>query len=724
MTRQNECCQPAGRCTAVVRALLFATLFLIAGGSTLLVAQPKKKQVKPAPANPQTGVQADAPGVSSATLLEVGREKFSVAQIADAYKSKANRGGKTFSQLSRDSALDFINLYANFRLKVQAALDEGIDKRPEVIADLRTNRMQLAVPPAPNVGYLLERKLVDPAIQRIFKRRDEELLLSVIYVAMRPNDPADTLRAYNRALTILQRVKNGADFAEMAHDSSDDPATKDAGGRLPSYITGGLILPVLEDAAYETRAGTIYPGLVRVPAGFVVLKVLDRSPRVKIHGAHILVMTPASDTDPNSDAHKKAEAALKRIRAGEDFATVAREMSDDKTSGANGGDFMSYYTRSLGFEARNAKLEPEIESALYHLKDGEVSDLVRTQKFGYHILKRLDSRKITFDEEKDALRQIYKQRLMGDDRTVFVHGVVDRHGLKINPATFDQVLAAVNQNATTADTAWAAGIGNGLRGETMFEYGGVKYSVGAWIDSMRARPDLRAAALSRKGVRDAIYTLFEQTAMIDEAKNLEQEYPEFASLMQEFRDGILIFNLEDEMIWKKMNQGYTEEKGRAFYEAHKGKYLTQPKYALTEIFLYKDDDVKPAYQKALAGSVPFDTLATQLTERAGYRERNGHWGLNTAKNSDIVAQVLKLKPSLKAGDILEPFSYQGGWSIVRVDSIEAPRQMTFDEAKTEVQGDFVDDLQTQLTHDWVSQLRAKYHVRIDEKVLSAAVAGN
>lgn len=695
-----------------------ALCLLLTGAATLFAQKGSKPQ--PAATNNPGKV---APGRGAdATVLEVGRETFTVQQIADAYKRNANRGGKSFFDLGRDSAMEFINLFANYRLKVQAALDAGIDKRPEVVEDLRNNRIQLAVPPPPNTGYLLERKVVDPAVERVFKRRDDEMLLALIYVSMRPNDPADTLRAYNRALGILNQVRGGANFTTVAQDSSDDPTTKENGGRLPSYITAGMILPPIEDAAYETKAGGIYPGLVRVPAGYVILKVLDRSPRYKVRAAHILIAVPQGSVDPSSPQRRKADSVLALIRGGADFAKIAKEVSDDRVSAENGGDFLGYYTRSLGFEAKNAKLEPEIEAALFKLKDGEVSDVIRSNKFGFHILKRLDSRRPTFEEEKETIRQFYKQRLMADDRVAYERLVVDKQGMKINQSTFDQMLAAVNQSGTTADTSWAAGIGRGLRNEILFSYGGTNYTVESWIDSAKMRPDMRAVPLTRAGVRNAIYGMFTQQALIAEAQNLEAEYPEFATLMQEFRDGILIFNLEDEMIWKRLNSGFSDERGRSFFEKNRSKYMTLPKLALTEIFLYTEDDAKSIYAKARGGAEPFDTLAARHTQRKDFRERGGKWLLANAKNADIVKQVLARVPNPKPGQILEPFEYQGGFSVVRIDSVEASRPMTYEEARPEVQGDFIDDLQAELTNEWLGTLRMKYRVKVDEKVLKNALA--
>jgi peptidyl-prolyl cis-trans isomerase SurA len=679
-------------------------------------------QTKPKP-KPKTKGGTAAPAANTGTVvLDVGREKFTAQQIADAYQKNSNRG-KTFFQLERDSALDFVNLYANYRLKVQAAEDEGLDKKPEVIEDLRNNRMQLAIPSAPATGYLIERKVVDPAVEAIFKRRSEELKVAVIFSSMRPADPADTLRAYQRTLKMYERLKAGVDFARMAADSSDDPNTKASGGVI-GYITAGMVLRSLEDAAYETQAGKVYDGIIRVPSGFVLLKVIDRVPRYKVHAAHILIQGNPKDTAnvaATSDMYSRLATAQERLKKGEDFATVAREMSDDKVSGANGGDLMSYYTRSLGFEAKNGKLVPEFEDAMFKLAPGEVSGPVVTQ-YGIHLIKVLDRQMPKFEDEKETIRQMYKSRFLTEDRAAFVRKTIQSQGFQLNSSTFNQMLAAVNQKGTAADSSWAAGLGSGLRSQELYSYDGKSYTLGAWIDSVEKRSELRATPLNAEGVRNSIYFLLEQPALTKAASNLETEYPEFAALMREFRDGILIFKLEEEAIWNKLNKSYDEEKGKAYFQRHQAKYMTQPKIALTEIFIYNEDEAKRLYDQVRKGDVPFDTLAAKNTQRQGYRERGGHWAAATARNADIVKQVLERRPGAKPGDILEPFSYQSGYSIIRVDSVEASHPMTYEEARSEVQGDYLEDLQKDMTKEWLDSLRLKYRVKINERALESMLA--
>lgn len=655
--------------------------------------------------------------VKDAVVLEVGREQYTVQQIADAFKKNANRGGKSFYELSLDSAQQFLSLYANYRLKVQAALEAGLDKKPEIAEELRSNRLQLAIPPAPASGYLIERKVVDPAVESIFKRRDDEVKIGVIFSSMRPNDPADTLRAYLRSIAMMEALRHGGDFRMMAADSSNDQTSR-ANGGVAGWITAGTLFRPLENAAYATKPGEIYPEVIRVPSGYVILKTLDRSPRYKVRAAHILIGT-TSDTAANLQAYMKATNALQRIRNGEDFAKVAREVSEDKVSAENGGDFLNYYTRSLGFESRPGKLVPEFEDALFALKDGEVSDVVKTQ-FGYHIIKRLDSRRPTFDEEKETLRQMYKQYFLADDRAAYVKNVLEKQGFQTDEATLNRLFTSVDRNATSADSAWAARVPADLRSQTLFRFHGVNYTVGAWIDSVNSRHDMRALPLTTESIRNSFTSLLETDALSSEAQNLEKEYPEFASLMQEFRDGILIFKLESEKVYDKLK--YDEERGKKYFEAHRAKYMTEPKIGLSEIFVYKEDEAKDMYNRIRSGAAQFDTVATQSTQRQGYRDRAGRWEPATAKNADLVKQVLTKMPNPKPGDLISPFPYQGGWSVVRINSVEAPRMMTYEEAKSEVTGDYIDDLQKDLSNEWIDTLRLKYRVKVNDQTLNKALA--
>ncbi len=704
------------------RTLSLFTLVLMVISGYNLTAQPNSTN-QPAPGGNRD--QAIPKKLVDAELLRVEKESFTVGEIAAAYNRTLPKGGVNFYDLPRDSALAFVDLYANFRLKVHAAKDLKLDQTEQFRADMDRNRDQVALGATgfggiSGDGYLFQRELVDPGTRRIFERRDQERKIGVIFSAANPNDPTDTLQAYQRSVNMLDMLKKGhIDFRILALDSTDDASTKNRGGEI-GWITGGLVLRELEDAAWSTPKGQVYPEIIRVETGYVLLSVFDVAPRVKVRPAHILFeVTVDIHSNNNSDeARAKAEAALARIRAGEDFAAIAQELSGDRTSAEYGGDLIAFYTRSLGFESRPGKLAPEFEDALFALKDGEVSDVVKTS-YGFEIVKRLESRVPTFEEEEQNIRSIYKRLFLERDRSEYTEAVLQKHGFWVDPAVFEAVMLSVDTNRSAADTAWNKHITQKLRQRELFRFLNNSYTVQAWIDSVETNARLRAMPLTRQSIRGSFVALIEYAAMKKEAATLEKEYPEFARLMNEFHDGALIFELEQQQVYSKVS--YDEAEGRKFFEARRDNYMGSPELALTEVFIYTESNAKDIYRRAKEGE-DMATLATNYTERQGYREKAGKWPMNTPTNSDLVRKVLEITATPKAGTILEPFKYQGAWSIVRVDEVKPAGRKSYEQARSEVMADYNDWREKQLRNDLIASFRKKYAVTVNQKALEAALS--
>ena len=131
------------------------------------------------------------------------------------------------------------------------------------------------------------------------------------------------------------------------------------------------------------------------------------------HLAHILISVK-SDSNPNGlsdeDAKKKAEELHKKIKDGEDFATLAKENSNDTANASNGGD--------LGWSSKeDNSFVKEFKEAAYALTKDKVSDVVKTS-FGYHIIKVLDEKDATFDEMKATLAEKAAEEAVKKDSTV------------------------------------------------------------------------------------------------------------------------------------------------------------------------------------------------------------------------------------------------------------------------------------------------------------------
>ncbi|MCE2504006.1 MAG: peptidylprolyl isomerase [Chlorobi bacterium] len=700
-----------------IRLVLLSTLVLCCGLSLLF------SQSGSLPSG-EAGERVIPASVSNKELLRVGDESFTVAEIAGAWGRTPGKDLPSFYDLSRDSALDFINLYADFRLKVLEAKDRGLHKRSEFLQEMDRNRDQVAlgVGAFGNVsgeGYLFQRKLVDPGVDRIWERRNDEVRIAIIFSQMDPNNPADTLRAYNRSVDMLGRLKNGEDFHLMATDSTDDPQLK-ATGRQFGWITGGMMPRDLEDSAFETPPGEIAPDVIRLPAGYVLLKVMDREKRKKVQIAHIVfdVNKSVDGSDNDAEAKEKAEAAIARIRAGEPFEDVAREMSNDRTSAQHGGHLLSWYTRSLGFESRRGKLSPKFEDSVFALNDREVSGLFRDE-ICYRIVKRVESVTPTLEEEEKAIRDIYRRFFLEADRNAFIDQALGKHGFRIDPATLEAVLMSVDTNRSAADSAWAEHITPALQNRPFFYLLGSSWIVGDWIDSVETSPRYRALPLSRTSIIASIKSMIQYQTLKKESESLESEYPDFVRLMGEFHDGALIFELEQAEVYSKVS--FDEEEGKEFFNQHRDNYKTPVKLALSEIFVYTEADANSYYERAKSGE-DFSMLAKNHTERQGFREKEGKWPMNDSRNSELVRLMLEKQPDPKTGSMLKPFENQNGWSLVRIDEVEESRPKTYEEARGEVMGDFSDWREKMLRKELIASFRKKYPVNINMKALNAALS--
>jgi peptidyl-prolyl cis-trans isomerase C len=115
---------------------------------------------------------------------------------------------------------------------------------------------------------------------------------------------------------------------------------------------------------------------------------------IRFQGSQVPVRAGQKDLT-DAEALAKTQALLKRIKAGEDFAKLAQEESDDTGTGAKGGE--------LGTFGRG-QMVPAFDTAVFAMKPGELSDPVKTQ-FGYHIIKLESKTKVSYEEAKPSLEK-------------------------------------------------------------------------------------------------------------------------------------------------------------------------------------------------------------------------------------------------------------------------------------------------------------------------------
>ncbi len=253
----------------------------------------------------------------------------------------------------------------------------------------------------------------------------EEYVLAHILLRISDNaSPEQLLRIRGRAEQALSQLKRGDDFAQVAASFSDAPDAMSGGilaarplDRLPS---------IYAEAVKGLKNGEI-SGVLRSPAGFHIIKLIDRSaagksvkPLRQTHVRHILIKV--NELVPDAEARRKAGLLKERLDNGADFAELARANSND-LSAAKGGDLGWVY---------EGDTVPEFERAMDGLKNNEISGPVKSP-FGWHVIQVLDRRIETASVERQrmAARQAIRESKLDEAYQDWVRQIRDRAYVEI-----------------------------------------------------------------------------------------------------------------------------------------------------------------------------------------------------------------------------------------------------------------------------------------------------
>jgi peptidyl-prolyl cis-trans isomerase C len=127
----------------------------------------------------------------------------------------------------------------------------------------------------------------------------------------------------------------------------------------------------------------------------------------EVHARHILIRAAAGDEKASAAAKAKIETVIGRLKKGDDFVAVAKEVTEDPSGKANGGD-LGYFTKE--------QMVPEFAEIAFKLDKGQISEPVKTQ-FGWHVIKVEDKRvkpPPTFEEVKGQIEQFVTRKAQAE----------------------------------------------------------------------------------------------------------------------------------------------------------------------------------------------------------------------------------------------------------------------------------------------------------------------
>lgn len=621
-----------------------------------------------------------APEQSQIVLAEFGSQKITMKDFENAYAN--NTGG--FDAAKKDSVSklkNFLNLYVDFRMKLRDAEIRGFDQDTSMQKELLDYKKKVGV------SYLIESQLVDPAIHQLYDRRKLELRVSHIMLRLDPDGK-------KLAEALLDSVKNGADFAALAKRYSIDHYSAPDGGDM-FYITAGMLPYEFEDAAYATEPGHVYPQVVQTKYGYHLIKVTDKRSRIpEVRASHILASFNSNGKIDSAAAKAKIDTVMEKLKAGADFAELAKKYSDDPGSRQQGGD--------LGFFNPGTMVKPFSEAAFTLKNIGDISGIVETQ-YGYHILKLTGKKSIpSFEEDKENLKKIYKNQRYQIQYDSLAAKLRSKYDYKLNKDAFDEIVA----NTDTTKVGEANPKYDKIRSNVLFSFTGGSMTTGEFLDNAYKRFEYNGRQITPAFLNDAIKQISAESLVAEEALNLDKSDPKFADLMENYKDGIYIFKLQEDEVWNKIKVDST--KLLAYYDETKDNYRWPDRVNFSEIFAGNDSAITHYYELLKQGS-NFDTVAANYTERPGYKDKEGIWGLQDVNSSELASNAYKLN---NPGDYSKPFAYENGFSIVDLIAKDPAHIKSFEEAKAEVSGAFQEAESKRLEKAYIDRLTKLYNPKI------------
>jgi len=223
----------------------------------------------------------------------------------------------------------------------------------------------------------------------------ETVDISHILMLVKPSEAAQD-KAFKQSIEILEKIKAGEDFATLAGQYSDDPASAKRGGDL-GLISRGDFVPEFETAAYKLKDGEI-SDIVQTQFGFHIIQMIERRGE-KIHTRHILIRLIPAEEDEQHIVNQLKDIRQQALDS-TDFDKLAIKYSDDDNVKKDNGH--------LGIFEVDQMVIPQFKTEVQDMKPGEISQPFKTD-FGYHIVMlndRQDQRTFTLDKDWERIEQI------------------------------------------------------------------------------------------------------------------------------------------------------------------------------------------------------------------------------------------------------------------------------------------------------------------------------
>jgi len=617
------------------------------------------------------------------TLFTYGTNTVSKDEFLKAFNKNPDTTGDNKSQKMKE----YLDMYINFKLKIQAARDEKLNQGETYKSEAENFRNQLAE------NYINEQANINGLIQEAFKRSQKDILLAHVFAEVKPG--TDTTEAYKQIKQAYDALQSGKDFGEVAATYSTDEGVKQAKGVI-GYITAFTLPYEIENKVYALQPGG-YSNIYRSNIGYHIFKNVSERPAVgKRKIQQILLPTPQGFTeDERKAAARLADSIYQQLLNGASFEKMLQQ----------------YGTPSVNNEGQNilevgvGQYDNDFESQIFSLqKPGDVSKPFVTA-YGYNIIKLVEAKPAITDENDVINRAHIQEMIERDARLAAAKDALRQKWMK--ETKFTQLPYNAQNLWSYTDSSLKKGKAviaykNITPQTTLFSFAKQKVNVADWIQF--AMQTKQANPSSGNKDYDAIMKEFIKTENDNYYRShIEDFYPPVAAQVREFNEANLLFAVMDKHVWSKAAQDSAGLKN--YYLQHKQQYTWQPGVSALVV--------------SSASKEAIDSIAMELKNNsADWRSIISKYNNTvTADSSRFENGQLPLKQEvpMQKDFISKPEQNDAGdaYTLVYVFDVypqEAPR--SFDDAR----GLVINDYQQVLEQKLIAELKKKYPVKVNDVV--------
>lgn len=620
-------------------------------------------------------------------LFTIDDKPFYTDEFSRVYK-------KNLDLVKDDSQKDlnhYLDLFIGYKLKVVKANKLGLQNNSAYLNELKSYRAQLSK------NYVTDTKVTKELIEEAYKRSLKEIRASHILFTLDENaEPADTLKVYHQAMEVRKKILSGENFENLAAQYSQDPSVKDNKGDLGWFSVFRMVYP-FETAAYKTKKGEVSLP-VRTRFGYHLIKVNDiRDNRGQVTVAHIMTLKGENPTEA-ATAKSTIDDVYKKLKQGESFENLAQQFSQDKSSSGKGGQLQRFGSGELSSEI--------FENVAFSLKDkGQISEPFQSE-FGWHIIRLIEKHPIKSLDETDV---DFDAKIRKDDRSRLINASLNdklrkKYSVKRDDKVYKKTAALVTDAYYKQEWEMPSNMKD-MNEKLLTVNNDRVVTAPTFLSYLYSQEKAGNTIKPIAKLVDKMYAKFVEDQLANYYNdNLEKEFPDFANVMDEYRDGLLLFDLMEKEIWAKAK---TDTLGlKKFYESNKSNYQWKDRVD-ANVFSSTNLEVIKKAEKFLEKKKSIEFIKENLNKKGAVdiMVKSGIF--------EIGDPALPKHQNFNVG--ITEISHEGNYYFItqvnkKLD--KGPKKLE------ETRGRVINDYQQYLEANWVDELKKEFTVKVNQDVFN------